>query len=135
MTPRAPASRQCAAITGRGTPCPNAPSADSEWCGLHDPEIGAEARRAGGVARAASLNRAVFTPEEAEQAIRFRDPKGIPGSLEQLARAMATGKLDHSVGNAIVTAANAAIRATDSADLAKRLELIEGALGRRKKTP
>jgi hypothetical protein len=48
---------------------------------------------------------------------------------------MATGKLDHSVGNAIVTAANAAIRATDSADLAKRLELIEGALGRRKKTP
>ena len=101
-------------------------------CGLHDPTIGTAARQAGGRARAQSLAPAFLTPSEADSAIKLRQAQDVPSTLEHIARAVASGRLEVRAGNCVVIAASAAVRANDAADLGRRLELLEAAVGGRR---
>lgn len=129
-----PASRNCAASTRAGAPCPNAARAGAPFCALHDPAIAQPARVAGGRARTAALGtpRPMLSAEEAERLVQLRDARDVPATLEAIARAVVSGRLDCRVGNMVVGAASAAVRAIDAADLARRLELLEVAAKRRR---
>lgn len=126
-----PASRGCAATTNKGPPCSNRALAQSDCCAFHDDEIGLEARRKGGQTRAAAVAPTLFTEEQATSLIRMQSAKDIPPTLETLARAIASGRLDVRIGNAITVCISTAIRAIDSGDLAKRIEHMETVLGPR----
>jgi hypothetical protein len=91
-------------------------------CVLHDPEQGRAARSAGGHSRAAH----VLSKEEAAS-IKLADPRAVPATLEMVARWAATGAMETRVANAIAVCAATAIRASDSADLARRLDVLEAA--------
>lgn len=99
----------CAAITKEGTPCPNSRAGRSKWCGLHDPKIGHRARRSGGRTRAAQLRR--LMPAQTVVDVRLQSHTEIIQTLEAVARAVCTGRLDVRTAHSTLNAANTALNA------------------------
>ena len=123
----------CSATTDGGQACQARPLHGTDRCFAHsaDPAVAGardEARQRGGQARAAPR---LLSRDEAAKLIRLRSPGDVPTTLEEVARAVACGRLETRAGNLVVLAASAAVRASDTADLARRLADLEAAMGRR----
>ena len=118
--------RYCAATKADGQPCRAAPLRDAAFCFLHDPdraEDAAKARHAGGIRR-----RREGTLGVAYDLQGLETAAGIRRVLEiALSDALS---LDPGVGRAriLVAVANSAAKLLETAELAARLEALEGAV-------
>ena len=116
--------RFCAATKANGQPCRAAPLRDAAYCFLHDPdraEDAAKARQAGGIRR-----RREGTLGVAYDLQGLDNVAGIRRLLE-IVVADALG-LDAGVGRSriLIAAANSATKLLETADLAARIEALEG---------
>lgn len=125
--PIPPFASKCSAAARDGRPCRARPVKGTDRCVLHTPARASAVHEAGGRARAAK----VLSEVEAAT-IQLADQKAVPASVEFLAQAVLTGRVDAHIGSTVGYLASIAVRAADSADLAVRLEALEEALKARR---
>ncbi len=102
------ASSTCGATTNAGDPCPRGVVTGRDRCLVHSKDLALEGRRAGG--RAATA-RATLTSQAAGELVQLGDLASAVASAQRVARAVASGELDHKVGNLTLFAVNVAISA------------------------
>ena len=101
------AGRRCSATTKAGEPCTTTAPAGRDLCAIHDPELSRAGRSAGGKARLAG-GPLVLPKEEAEQlgVGGFREARA---TLDAVVRAVAGGRLDFRIANAVTLAVQASV--------------------------
>lgn len=115
-TPTPPPVNRCAATGKGGKPCKARPLTGEPLCAMHDPTRGPSLRQAGVEARTARP--APLTPAEADELVRLETPADVPGTLQRVARAVASGRIDARTGHALLFATTSALRAFDAVETA-----------------
>lgn len=114
---------RCTATTRDGEPCKAPPMTGRDVCTMHS-ETAPAVHAAGGRARAEPDR---YLSKAEARGIKLADPCAMPRTLERLARYVLTGRLDPKVANCAAYLAATAIRASETAELAERLALLERA--------
>lgn len=101
-------------------PCKARPLTGESLCAMHDPTRGPRLRQAGVEARTARP--APLTPAEADELVRLETPADVPGTLQRVARAVASGRIDARTGHALLMAATSSMRAFEVAEAAAKAD-------------
>jgi hypothetical protein len=115
-TPPTPPVNRCAATNKGGKPCQARPLSGEPLCAMHDPARGPSLRQAGVEAR--TVRTAPLTPAEADELVRLETPAEVPGTLQRIARAAASGRIDARMGHVLLFATTSALRAFDAVEAA-----------------
>lgn len=83
---------------------------------MHDKSLAEAGRSEGRAVAIESRTKTYIGVADAVQTIKLRSLADIPGTLEEVARYIASGALDFKAGNAIVQAAGCAVGAIKAAD-------------------
>jgi hypothetical protein len=83
---------------------------------MHDPARGPSLRQAGVEAR--TTRPAPLTPAEADELVRLETPAEVPGTLQRIARAAASGRIDARMGHVLLYATTSALRAFEAVETA-----------------